>query len=77
MKRDVLFRIGQNFSLCFEHNYIVTKSLVITNNILFFLWLKFFAGTVLAQIYRFNFNDFCNEVISTCHYASVKDISFP
>lgn len=38
---------------------------------------QFFAGTVLAQIYRFNFNDFCNEVISTCHYASVKDISFP
>ncbi|XP_066926830.1 cilia- and flagella-associated protein 52-like [Clytia hemisphaerica] len=38
---------------------------------------KFFVGTQLSQIYQFNFSTFVEETISTCHYSSVKDISFP
>lgn len=38
---------------------------------------QFFVGTVLSQIYKVSLADFNNEVISACHYSSVKDVSFP
>ena len=38
---------------------------------------NFFTGTQLSQIFRVQLNDFSSKVISTCHYSSVKDISFP
>jgi len=38
---------------------------------------QFFCGTMVSQIYKFNYADFTNEVISTCHFARISDISFP
>ncbi|XP_047143851.1 cilia- and flagella-associated protein 52 isoform X1 [Hydra vulgaris] len=38
---------------------------------------QFFAGTSFSQIYQIKFEDFSYQVISTCHYAKVLDISFP
>jgi len=46
------------------------SSLALANN-------EFYAGTTLSQIYKIKMDDFKPDPISTCHYSSVLDISFP
>lgn len=38
---------------------------------------QFFAGTEAAQIYRFGYTDFKEELIATSHNSAVKDVAFP
>ncbi|CAI9593064.1 unnamed protein product [Staurois parvus] len=38
---------------------------------------QFFVGTSEAQIYRFNFPEFKEELIATCHSEAINDIVFP
>ncbi|XP_072414529.1 cilia- and flagella-associated protein 52 [Chiloscyllium punctatum] len=38
---------------------------------------QFFVGTITSQIYRFNFTEFKEELITTCHSNAVLDIAFP
>ncbi|XP_069606735.1 cilia- and flagella-associated protein 52 [Ranitomeya imitator] len=38
---------------------------------------QFFVGTGQAQIYRFNYPEFREEIISTCHSEAINDIVFP
>ncbi len=38
---------------------------------------QFYVGTDQSNIYRFNFAEFSEELISTCHYATVNDVAFP
>ncbi|XP_014340142.1 cilia- and flagella-associated protein 52 isoform X1 [Latimeria chalumnae] len=38
---------------------------------------QFFAGTGCAQIYRFNYVEFKEELIAACHNEAVNDIAFP
>ncbi|KAK1163716.1 cilia- and flagella-associated protein 52-like [Acipenser oxyrinchus oxyrinchus] len=38
---------------------------------------QFFAGSDAAQIYRFNYAEFKEELVGTCHNEAVYDISFP
>ncbi|XP_067914795.1 cilia- and flagella-associated protein 52 isoform X2 [Heterodontus francisci] len=38
---------------------------------------QFFVGTITSQIYRFNFTEFKEELVTTCHCDAVLDITFP
>ncbi|XP_078426734.1 cilia- and flagella-associated protein 52 [Cetorhinus maximus] len=38
---------------------------------------QFFVGTITCQIYRFNFTEFKEELITTCHCDAVLDVAFP
>ncbi|XP_032899901.1 cilia- and flagella-associated protein 52 [Amblyraja radiata] len=38
---------------------------------------QFFLGTLASQIYRCNFTEFKEELISTCHSDSVLNVTFP
>nr|AAH72072.1 MGC78960 protein [Xenopus laevis] len=38
---------------------------------------QFFVGTGGAQIYRFNYPEFKEELITTCHSEAINDITFP
>lgn len=38
---------------------------------------QFFVGTNEAQIYRFSFSDFKDELIATCHSEAINAIIFP
>ncbi|XP_029456180.1 cilia- and flagella-associated protein 52 [Rhinatrema bivittatum] len=38
---------------------------------------QFFVGTGLSQIYRFNYSEFKQELIATCHNEAINDIVFP
>ncbi|RXM37328.1 Cilia- and flagella-associated protein 52 [Acipenser ruthenus] len=38
---------------------------------------QFFTGSDAAQIYRFNYTEFKEELVGTCHNEAVYDISFP
>ncbi|XP_048410762.1 cilia- and flagella-associated protein 52 isoform X1 [Stegostoma tigrinum] len=38
---------------------------------------QFFLGTITSQIYRFNFTEFKEDLITTCHCDAVLDIAFP
>lgn len=38
---------------------------------------QFFVGTQTCQIYRFNYTEFTNELMNTCHYGKINDIAFP
>ncbi|GCB71109.1 cilia- and flagella-associated protein 52 isoform X1 [Scyliorhinus torazame] len=38
---------------------------------------QFFVGTFTSQIYRFNFTEFKEELITTCHSDAVLDVAFP
>jgi WD40 repeat protein len=38
---------------------------------------QFFIGTSTAQIYLFQFKDFSQELMSSCHYDAITDICFP
>jgi hypothetical protein len=37
---------------------------------------QFFIGTDKSHTYRFSFDEFKCDLIGTCHYNSVNDISF-
>lgn len=37
---------------------------------------QFFVGTEAAQMYRFSYEDFKAELISTSHNSAVKDVAF-
>ena len=39
--------------------------------------LQFFVGTNISQIYRFDYAEFRNEMINTCHNGPVNDVAFP
>ncbi|XP_072882054.1 cilia- and flagella-associated protein 52 isoform X1 [Hemitrygon akajei] len=38
---------------------------------------QFFVGTLTSQIYRCNFTEFKEELITTCHCDSVLDVAYP
>jgi len=38
---------------------------------------QFFVGTSESNIYRISFSDFACTLLTTCHYAEVKDVTFP
>ncbi|PIO15727.1 hypothetical protein AB205_0206300, partial [Aquarana catesbeiana] len=38
---------------------------------------QFFVGTSQAQIYRFNYPEFKEELVATCHSEAINDIVFP
>ncbi|XP_030062176.1 cilia- and flagella-associated protein 52 [Microcaecilia unicolor] len=38
---------------------------------------QFYVGTGLSQIHRFNYSEFKQEVIATCHNEAINDIVFP
>lgn len=38
---------------------------------------QFFVGTGQAQIYRFNYPEFKEEIIATCHSEAINDVVFP
>ena len=37
----------------------------------------FFVGTSTSQIYLFQFSDFSQELLGSCHYDTITDICFP
>nr|XP_033817632.1 cilia- and flagella-associated protein 52 [Geotrypetes seraphini]XP_033817633.1 cilia- and flagella-associated protein 52 [Geotrypetes seraphini]XP_033817634.1 cilia- and flagella-associated protein 52 [Geotrypetes seraphini]XP_033817635.1 cilia- and flagella-associated protein 52 [Geotrypetes seraphini] len=38
---------------------------------------QFYVGTGLSQIYRFNYSEFKEELIASCHNEAINDIVFP
>ncbi|XP_072259665.1 cilia- and flagella-associated protein 52 [Pyxicephalus adspersus] len=38
---------------------------------------QFFVGTSKAQIYRFNYPEFKQELVASCHSEAINDIAFP
>ncbi|XP_043924725.1 cilia- and flagella-associated protein 52 [Protopterus annectens] len=79
---DLLVGSGDGIvSLCKESNYKAIKRVkldgAITSISLRGQGHQFFIGTGLSQIYRFNYTEFKEELITTCHSEAVNDITFP
>ncbi|XP_075702041.1 cilia- and flagella-associated protein 52 isoform X2 [Rhinoderma darwinii] len=68
-------------SLCKAPNYKAIKSVKLqgaVNSIaLRGQGHQFFVGTGQAQIYRFNYPEFKEEIFATCHSEAINDIVFP
>ncbi|XP_071968734.1 cilia- and flagella-associated protein 52 [Engystomops pustulosus] len=68
-------------SLCKAPNYKAVKSVKLqgaVNSItLRGQGHQFFVGTGQAQIYRFNYPEFKEEIIATCHSEAINDVVFP
>ncbi|XP_077314728.1 cilia- and flagella-associated protein 52 [Lithobates pipiens] len=68
-------------SLCKEPNYKGAKRVqlqgAITSITLRGQGHQFFVGTSQAQIYRFNYPEFKEELVATCHSEAINDIVFP
>ncbi|KAM3922864.1 cilia- and flagella-associated protein 52 [Leptodactylus fuscus] len=68
-------------SICKEPNYKAVKRVKLqgaVNSItLRGQGHQFFIGTGQAQIYRFNYPEFKEEIIATCHSEAINDIVFP
>ncbi|XP_040187051.1 cilia- and flagella-associated protein 52 [Rana temporaria] len=68
-------------SLCKEPNYKAAKKVqlqgAITSITLRGQGHQFFVGTSQAQIYRFNYSEFKEELVATCHSEAINDIVFP
>uniref|UniRef100_A0A8C5R5C0 Cilia- and flagella-associated protein 52 n=1 Tax=Leptobrachium leishanense TaxID=445787 RepID=A0A8C5R5C0_9ANUR len=78
------FLIGSGdgkLSLCKGPNYKATKTIQLQGSITSISLRgqghQFFVGTHQAQIYRFNYPEFKEELISTCHSEAINDIVFP
>ncbi|XP_066442698.1 cilia- and flagella-associated protein 52 [Eleutherodactylus coqui] len=68
-------------SLCKAPNYKAVKSVTLqgaVNSItLRGQGHQFFVGTEQAQMYRFNYPEFKEEILTTCHSEAINDIVFP
>ncbi|KAM5135759.1 cilia- and flagella-associated protein 52 [Mantella aurantiaca] len=78
------FLIGSGdgkLSLCKGPNYKAAKSVqlqgAVTSITLRGQGHQFFVGTSKAQIYRFNYPEFKEELVATCHSEAINDIVFP
>ncbi|XP_018423807.1 PREDICTED: cilia- and flagella-associated protein 52 [Nanorana parkeri] len=79
---EILIGSGDGkLSLCNGQNYKAAKSVqlqgAITSITLRGQGHQFFVGTSQAQIYRFNYSEFKEELIATCHSEAINDIVFP
>ncbi|XP_068118492.1 cilia- and flagella-associated protein 52 [Hyperolius riggenbachi] len=78
------FLIGSGdgkMSLCKGPNYKAVKQVQLQGSVTSITLRgeghQFFVGTAQAQIYRFNYPEFKEEVVATCHSEAINDIVFP
>ncbi|KAM4691350.1 cilia- and flagella-associated protein 52 [Rhinophrynus dorsalis] len=78
------FLIGSGdgrLSLCKGPNYKAVKTVQVQGSVTSISLRgqghQFFVGTGQSQIYRFNYPEFKEELISTCHSDTINDIAFP
>ncbi|MBN3295417.1 CFA52 protein, partial [Amia calva] len=79
---DMLVGSGDgSFSLCRGANFKPVKKVQLEGGVTSIALRgqghQFFAGTESSQIYRFNYTDFKEELVSTGHNHAVNDIAFP
>ncbi|KAM6971925.1 cilia- and flagella-associated protein 52 [Aplochiton taeniatus] len=72
---------GGGFSLCSGKNFKTLKKVQLEGGVTSIALRgeghQFFAGTEAAQIYRFSYTDFKEELIATSHNSAVNDVAFP
>ncbi|KAM4663854.1 cilia- and flagella-associated protein 52 [Discoglossus pictus] len=72
---------GGKLTLCKGPNYKASKSVQLQGSVTSISLRgqghQFFVGTDQAQIYRFNYPEFKEELITSCHNEAVSDIAFP
>ncbi|XP_055762941.1 cilia- and flagella-associated protein 52 [Salvelinus fontinalis] len=79
---DILVGSGDGmFTLCSGPNFKTIKKVQLEGGVTSIAVRgeghQFFAGTEAAQIYRFGYTDFKEELIATSHNSAVKDVAFP
>uniref|UniRef100_A0A8C6T1Z7 Cilia- and flagella-associated protein 52 n=1 Tax=Neogobius melanostomus TaxID=47308 RepID=A0A8C6T1Z7_9GOBI len=69
------------FTLCSSANFKILKTVELEKGVTSIALRgegqQFFVGTESAQIYRFSYEDFKEELISTGHNCAVKDVAIP
>ncbi|XP_020794135.2 cilia- and flagella-associated protein 52 [Boleophthalmus pectinirostris] len=70
-----------SFTLCSSTNFKILKQVELEKGVTSIALRgedqQFFVGTESAQIYRFSYEDFKAELISTSHNSAVKDVAIP
>uniref|UniRef100_A0A8C7SQR1 Cilia- and flagella-associated protein 52 n=1 Tax=Oncorhynchus mykiss TaxID=8022 RepID=A0A8C7SQR1_ONCMY len=79
---DILVGSGDGmFTLCSGPNFKTIKKVQLEGGVTSIAVRgeghQFFAGTEAAQIYRFGYTDFKEELIATSHNSAVNDVAFP
>ncbi|KAJ8363474.1 hypothetical protein SKAU_G00123050 [Synaphobranchus kaupii] len=79
---DVLVGTGKGtFSLCSGPNFKAIKQVQLEGGVTSIALRgeghQLFAGTEAAQIYRFSYTDFKEELLATSHDSAVNDVAFP